>query len=542
MNITRLYHTLCHLKPVQFYGRAWFRLYQPTVDISRSLTCRNVESNWAKPASKVISLVGPKTFSFLNQENELTSPDDWNHKDWEKLWLYNLHYFDDLNGVGAETRKNWHIDLLEKWVAENPVGHGNGWEPYPSSVRIVNWIKWSFVGNQLSPAVMQSLEVQVRYLRKRLEIHLLGNHLLANAKALVFAGLFFQGREADEWLRKGLKILNGELPEQVLADGGHFERSSMYHAIILEDLLDLINILRAYGQTISQAWHATAEKMLFWLCGMTHPDGEIALLNDAAFGIASRPDQLFAYAERLGLNCAWNDRPENSLIHFEQTGYLRWQDGNAVALLDASKIGPDYLPGHAHADTLNFELSVFRQRLFVDSGTSCYGANQERLLQRGTAAHNTVMIDDQNSSEVWSGFRVARRARPFGLKIEAEKGTTTVRCAHDGFWRLKGRPTHWREWVFDQKQITIKDLIENNFTKAIGRFHLHPDVEVTSEDIAPKGTIVLKSGQQIRWQVLGGDVRIAESTYHPEFGLSVPNKCIEVVFTDRESRAIFSWD
>ena len=93
--------------------------------------------------------------------------------------------------------------------------------------------------------------MQVRFLRKRLEIHLLGNHLFANAKALVFAGLYFTGNEADEWLGKGLAILEREVPEQVLRDGGHFERSPMHHGIILEDLLDLLNVFahKLYGTT-----------------------------------------------------------------------------------------------------------------------------------------------------------------------------------------------------------------------------------------------------------------------------------------------------
>jgi len=392
MKVGRLFHTLRYLRPVQFYGRAWFRFYHPKVDTSRLLNCRKLESVWIKPSAKVVSQIGTHTFRFLNQEHELTAADDWNHQEWEKLWIYNLHYFDDLNSDGAENRQLWHVDLLDKWINENPVGLGNGWEPYPTSLRVVNWIKWSFAGNQLSVNVLHSLEVQVRYLRKRLEIHLLGNHLLANAKALVFAGLFFQGEEAAEWLRKGMKILSRELPEQVLSDGGHFELSPMYHAIILDDLLDLINVTRVYGRTLPQAWLTTAEKMLFWLHGMIHLDGEISFFNDAAFGIAPQPEQLFTYAERLGLNCELNDRLANGLTHFESSGYLRWQNGDVVALLDVAKVGPDYLPGHAHADTLSFELSLYGQRLLVNSGTSCYGTSEERLRQRGTAAHNTVEV------------------------------------------------------------------------------------------------------------------------------------------------------
>ncbi|MEN9780004.1 MAG: hypothetical protein RL014_1152 [Pseudomonadota bacterium] len=94
------------------------------------------------------------------------------------------------------------------------------------------------------------------------------------------------------------------------------------------------------------------------------------------------------------------------------SGYVRLDNGPAVALLDVAPVGPDYLPGHAHADTLSFELSVGAQRVLVNSGTSCYGSSAERLRQRGTAAHNTVVVNGQDSSEVWGGFRVARRPLP----------------------------------------------------------------------------------------------------------------------------------
>jgi len=114
---------------------------------------------------------------------------------WEKLWLYNLHYFDDLVSCDAENKRELHSGWIKKWVQENPPGEGNGWEPYPTSLRIVNWIKWGVAGNCLSDEVLHSLAVQARYLLKKLEYHLLGNHLFANAnanaKALIFAGLFF---------------------------------------------------------------------------------------------------------------------------------------------------------------------------------------------------------------------------------------------------------------------------------------------------------------------------------------------------------------
>lgn len=475
----------------------------------------------------------------MNEEHDCKFPEDWNNPQWEKLWLYNLHYFDDLQAKGAENRKDLHAGLIETWIKGNPPGQGNGWEPYPTSLRIVNWIKWALGGNKLSHQMLQSLATQARYLRKRLEIHLLGNHLFANAKALVFAGLFFNNDEADQWLNKGLKILAGEVPEQVLPDGGHFERSPMYHAIILEDLLDLINIMRTYGYTPAPLWYDSAKKMLYWLTGMSHPDGEIALLNDAAFGIAPRPEALLAYAARLGIRTG--SQPVIQFKHFADTGYVRWQKGPAVAFLDVAPVCPDYLPGHAHADSLSFELSLFGQRFIVDTGTSCYGVSNERHRQRGTTAHNTVTVNAENSSEVWGGFRVARRARPLDLVVENSAGKTTVACSHTGYKRLPGMPVHRRQWVFAETSLQIIDSIRGPFKQAIGRYYFHPKAKIAKKKSNNSINFILNNGQQVEFSLAGAECRIVDSTWHPEFGLSLSNQCLEVIFMQNQISATFCW-
>ena len=125
------------------------------------------------------SLFSPYSFKFLNVKHELKSLNDWNNPAWDKLWLYNLHYFDDLNADDAALRKDWHYALLDRWTDENPPPIGNGWEPYPTSLRIVNWVKWHLTGYALNEVCQHSLAVQIRFLYKRLEYHLLGNHLFA---------------------------------------------------------------------------------------------------------------------------------------------------------------------------------------------------------------------------------------------------------------------------------------------------------------------------------------------------------------------------
>lgn len=541
----RWFHTVRYLRPAQVYGRLWFRAYRPAPDPSPAPEIRATGGPWQPPARRPSPLLNGNTFCFLNERHPVESPSDWNHPTWEKLWLYNLHYFDDLNAEGAQGRTDRHRALIERWRAENPPAVGIGWEPYPLSLRLVNWIKWTLAGNALEPAWVQSLAVQARYLRRRLEYHLLGNHLFANAKALVFAGLFFRGEEARRWLEKGLALLDRELSEQILPDGGHFERSPMYHGLILEDLLDLLNLLRAYPDAgVEPAWEARLRKlsgaMREWLARMCHPDGEIALFNDAAFDIARPPAELDAYAVRLGLPV--RAQASDPVCHLAETGYIRLNHGVACALLDVGRIGPDYLPGHAHADTLSFELSLFGQRVLVNSGTSRYGTSPERNRQRGTAAHNTVVVDKQDSSEVWSGFRVARRAWPGTPEIEQTQDGIEVRCTHDGYRRLPGGPVHKRRWRLGTGYLSVRDEIEGPCTQAQARFHFHPGLSVEIPAGHTQGRSGLPGGQTVRLEIRAGSCVLEQTTYHPRFGVSEPNTCLGVDLSGKTSELVLHWD
>ena len=217
------------------------------------------------------SMLGPERFRLLNVEGVCAEALDWQGRRRPLLWSYNLHYFDDLNAADSAVRRPWHEQLIERWIEENPPGKGIGWDSYPISRRIVNWIKWSLAGNALTPETRQSLAVQVRWLTRRIETHLQGNHVAANAKALIHAGLLFSGDEAAGWLRQGLCLMDEQILEQVLSDGGHFERSPMYHAAFVEDLLDTVNIMQAYGQGFNPLWRETIARMMAWLASDVPP-------------------------------------------------------------------------------------------------------------------------------------------------------------------------------------------------------------------------------------------------------------------------------
>lgn len=530
------WHTLRHLRPMQIYGRALFRLARPKPDLAPAPPKRTIVGPWVRPAARTASVTGPDSFIFLGDAGSLRA-NGWDDPVKAKLWRYNQHYFDDLNAEGAENRRDWHVGLIARWIAENPPGIGTGWEPYPVSLRIVNWVKFALSGGMLDAITHQSLAIQARWLMKRLEWHLLGNHLFANAKALLFAGLYFHGPEAADWRARAVSILSREMSEQILPDGGHFELSPMYHALAVEDVADILNLMVAFGMVLDSAetrlvriCNDRLPGMLRWLDAMSHPDGGISFFNDAALGVAPENERLHDYIMRLGLDA--RVLLETGLLHLSCSGFARMARGQAVVLCDVGQIGPDYLPGHAHADTLSFELSLKGERAIVNSGISEYGLSSERLRQRGTAAHSTVVVADTDSSEVWSGFRVARRARVDTIQTTETPAALTVSASHDGYTRLPDGPRHSRRWTLTETGLRVHDRLDPA-TPGEARFHLPPGViaEISTADAEPTGLLHLPSGRCLRWRAHNAAAQIEATTWHPRFGESQPCTCLALTFT-----------
>lgn len=456
MNVMRLLRTLRHLRAVQVVSRVRPRR-RAKAPVVRSL---HRPQRWRAPV--------------VRQPLALA--------DGSALALYNAHYHD---AVGATA--------IVRWIDENPPFHGIGWEPYPTSLRVVNWSKWLLAGNEPVGGMLASLALQAEHVARNLERHLLGNHLIANAKALLFAGTLLQH---DRWLRIGESLLRRELDEQILDDGGHFERSPMYHALIAEDLLDLDNLLERFGERVP--------KMLDWLATMTHPDGQIAFFNDAALGVGPTLVKLCAYAGGRA-----EARPTRLL---PDSGFARLVNDRAVVIADVGSVGPRYQPGHAHAGTLSFELSIDGQRTVVNSGTSTYAAGPQREWERSTAAHNTVVVEGRDSSEVWASFRVGRRARV----VERSLRGNLLAAAHDGYGLL-----HHRTWELRDDALVVRDRLSR---AAQAEAWLH---------FAPRKLADIS--------VEGGEATALDSTYHPRFGASIPNRALRIRITAPELVTTISW-
>jgi hypothetical protein len=206
-----LLNTVKYLKISQIFNRLKRDFKIQNINLLSAPSTSKVSKKFQAFPLSPIKMVSENSFKFLNEVQYISQKDDWNLVTKDKLWLYNLHYFDDLNSFEGELRYSWHKSLIDLWINENPPGFGIGWDAYPTSLRIVNLIKWSLKRGDLNSEWLDSLATQAQHLSKNLETHLLGNHLFSNAKALVFAGLFFKGNEAEEWYQAGLNIIQKEL-------------------------------------------------------------------------------------------------------------------------------------------------------------------------------------------------------------------------------------------------------------------------------------------------------------------------------------------
>ena len=537
-NGLRFFATARHLKFQQLVYQVWYRLRKrelpTTPDVQRCLL--KPHSTWVPKAD---SWEPGKAFTFLNHRRPYSGKVDWHDAGAEKLWLYNLHYFDFIRSsvITDQTVCN---SVIAEWIDANTNPDRDAWEPYPVSLRIVNWIKYDLDTGALDEHALNSLAQQAQWLSGGLEYHILANHLFANAKALVFAGVFFEGMQAERWLRKGVDLINAQLKEQILEDGGHYERSPMYHAIILEDVLDLVNIAIASNGKIPDgtlaSWKRTAAEMCDWYQQMLHPDDDIVFFNDAAFGIAATASQIVDYARALDIDAAPgpNKSPSGS-VYLEPTGFAVLRTGEFTLFANAAQIAPSYQPGHAHADCLSCELCVGRERVFVNSGTSTYLKGDLRNWQRSTAAHNTVEINGFNSSDTWDGFRVARRARVRNVRFSEGISGSEFSASHDGYRHLAGAPTHHRFCQLNADGLQVVDSVEGRFDTAVLRWLIHPNVAWLGGQ-----SLRTADGVKLTWSVEGGRAEIRPAYWYPQFGLRQETNCLEVVFdSERGNRVSF---
>lgn len=425
-------------------------------------------------------------FTFLNRTySPKDGVIDWNGQQLEtagygRLWTYHLNYFDFLNQPGLLPETG--LVLIHDFIRQTG-SLRDGLEPYPISLRVMNWIQFLSRHQLQHKAINQHLAAQIDLVSRRPEYHIGGNHLLENGFALLMGALFYRNKR---WFAQGAALVQSELRTQVLADGGHYERSPMYHQLLLDQLLTILTALQAddwhrgLNAAVTPFLAGKANQLGNWLGRFTFRNGDVPMVNDSAIGMAPSTAWLREKAACLGPvpeKCALETAVFGKHAPTE-TGYRMFRQERYELFVDVGPVGPPEQPGHAHADTFSFVLYADGIPLLVDSGTSTYEPGARREWERSTAAHNTVEVNGINSSEVWANFRVGRRAR---VTILDDTSTRLV-ARHDGYRQLG--LMHERAWSIEPTGIMITDRLirlrnrHDQMPAGVARFHVHPSVPV----------------------------------------------------------------
>ncbi len=548
-HLLRLFHTVRHLRKRQILSQLNYRFK------------RSTKNFFYKPPSFSKSFIPGKTptnlthlkpnqqentredllegiWSFINQKNTLGFPPKWEVPEVSKLWHYNLHYFDYIWSLNFEEARI----LVQDWLNRcSPRGLPEAWEPYVLSLRLSNWCHYFYGKNkekmgseeEFESEIRKSIFAQAVKLEKNLETHLLGNHYIENLVSLCTVGNYFDGHEAERLRSQSEKKLRRELNDQILSDGMHAERSTMYHCRMLETTLML---LATPGLRDCPWLKQSIGKMARALRCLVHPDHEIALMNDSAFDIYNSPLDLLDYVD-LHVKKTNREVPFGA-FELSEAGYYGYRtNNNHYIICDAGPIGPDHLPGHSHGDIFSFELSLNGHRVVVDSGNFDYQRGTHRDYCRSTRAHNTVEIEGADQCEFWDTFKVARRGRPHDVIWKTTEDGFHLEGWHDGYHRLREKATHRRRFEWEHSgSLRIVDAIHaERSVHGIARFHLHPDCKIIRRD--HHQAMIEFPGGIMKMAFRGGrSLQVQQATYHPRFCVSSKNKAFEYHFDGRTSQ------
>ena len=519
MSLNRTLRTLWRVRPVQVLanlGLAFFRRRWRGGPAA-------VVPSWALRGWPVAPLAAPAHASWngegriglIGREVEFESLDriDWHFAEAGPLFAYQLHFFEwaRAEGIPPEAR----VAAMQHWIGNCTAGVG--WESHPISVRTLSWLAMRFadggaaaIDKEFDRALRESLDRQIETLVDHLETRLQANHLLENRLAVVAGALALDGERSARWFEEVEPLLE-DLAEQFGADGAHYERSPMYHSVLLAHILDVLAIARAVGSRaptgLREALARTAARALSALAVVTHPDGDIALLGDSAFGVAPRPEALRTYARSLGVLPALP--PERDLLR--SVGHGRLSGSELVAIASFAGPSPPHQPGHAHCDALSFELSVGTERVITDTGVYEYTPGERRALSRSTAAHATLRIGGREQAEMWSGHRVG--GRPDVELVSSVPGRVIeARCSS---WSTP-RTVQRRRFEMEGDVLRIEDRIEGDEAPVRATLPVAPGLaaflegDVLRIELGSGGSLVVELPVGFTW-------RLVRAPYFPNF-------------------------
>lgn len=465
--------------------------------------------------------------------------------------------------TGDERYARRAVQLLASWLDANPPGRGVNWaSSLEVAYRAIAWL-WAARLLASSHALTDALTVRWfkamvasgRHLTRYLSTWFSPNtHLTGEALGLLYLGTHLPAfAEATRWREVGWRVLLGQVNRHARPDGTYFEQATYYHRYTLDIYLHARLLGAAHGLPGVGQVDAALQRMGRALLWMQRADGTIPLFGDEDGGRLlwldgrrgddvrsplSTVGALLGDAELLHGGGAPSDEvtwllgagaaasapaPRAPAAHaraFPDGGVYVMRDGwgerAAVCTIDCGPLGADN-GGHAHADTLAFDLAIGARPVFVDAGTVSYTTNPaERDLQRHSVVHNTITLDGVSSSRPAGPFRWAHMEDGVLDAWQVTADGALFEGHHDGYRHLP-HPARHRRLVAAARDgwWLVRDLIEGEGThEGVATFQAAPGLDVmvsgdllrVGDDGRPVLTVRVLGGEEVggHWVVDDG--------------------------------------
>jgi hypothetical protein len=465
------------------------------------------------------------------------------------------------------------VDQILDFVEANPAGFGVNWTcTMDVGLRAVSWVvaldlvRLAQLEDAHLSRVYSALFDHGRFIRANLEntYEVTSNHFLSNVVGLWFlAAAFGDLDEGQQWAAFAREAIEQEMDVQVLPDGADFESSIPYHRLVAELLLGSLRLGDVTGRPLSNHFRSRVREMIEYLSAVTRPDGLMPQVGDAddgrlhllrhaapqdgrhllgpAAAIFERPEWLRQGGAAAAWEATWwgldaKLAPAPAVAPparlFSQAGHAVVRDGGTYLLVTNSVVGTKGFGNHKHNDQLSFEYHSGGGALIVDPGSYVYTSDPAaRNLFRGTAYHNTLMIDGAEQNKVnpeWL-FRMFEQARAEHVRFIPGGDVVEYHGRHHGYEVLPDPVTHERKFRLERStgRLAIADRLSGRGAHRLTwHFHFAPGVAATLDAgmcrlHAPWATAVLEYPRE-------SHAEVNTAWYSPSYGVRTSCQALDL--------------
>lgn len=428
------------------------------------------------------------------------------------------------------------IKQIKSFIKQSPYLLGVNWiMPMEASIRLIS-ISWvtaflkEYVKKNIQTCALieQIVKSHVEYIARNYAAYSsANNHLVAEAAGVFVASTFFNEFEKmNTHQKKAYKILCKEITHQYYADGVNKEQAVKYqifthNCFLLAGLLgkeNNIDFPKQYWDMLEKSANFVAA-IAYDNCQLPEigdsDDGRAFVLSEtnnnyvqsilATSAVLFKRGDLKAKAGYFDEVSCWlmgkhsknefdilneNAVPNQITNKFEQGGYYILRGGsttNAKLIFDCGPLGFETIAAHGHADSLSFTLNVYGLPYFIDPGTYTYIANNPfRNYFRSTAAHNTIVLDERNQSQIIGPFLWVHKADSYLDEWSSNENFERVTGRHNGYQRLRDSVIHRRAIEIDKEQeiVEIEDFLEAGASHEVTMyFHIAPQCQINKQKL-----------------------------------------------------------